>query len=168
MNIKSLYNLSNGMYIISTKYENHFAGCIVNTVTQATPEERPKLIVIVNKENDTAMTMQKSKIVNISILSKDADMLLIGKFGFRSSKDFDKLEGTEYILGKNNVPVITEKSLSYIECNIINEIDCSTHIIFILEATNAEVLNEEEVMTYEYYHKVVKGKTPPKASSYNG
>ena len=124
MNIKSLYNLSNGMYIISTKYENHFAGCIVNTVTQATPEERPKLIVIVNKENDTAMTMQKSK--------------------------------------------ITEKSVSYIECNIINEIDCSTHIIFILEATNAEVLNEEEVMTYEYYHKVVKGKTPPKASSYNG
>lgn len=114
------------------------------------------------------MTMQKSKIVNISILSKDADMLLIGKFGFRSSKDFDKLEGTEYILGKNNVPVITEKSVSYIECNIINEIDCSTHIIFILEATNAEVLNEEEVMTYEYYHKVVKGKTPPKASSYNG
>lgn len=166
MDKKVLFNLSYGLYIISTKYNEHFAGCIVNTVVQATPEEKPKLIVIVNKENDTNLTIKKSKKVNISILSEKADMLLIGKFGFRSSKEFDKLKETEYIIGKNGIPVIVQNVLAYIECNVIDEIECSTHTIFILEMQEAKKLSDEKAMTYDYYHNTIKGKTPPKASSY--
>lgn len=166
MNKDVFSNLTYGLYIISTKYEDHFAGCIVNTVVQATTEEKPKLIVIVNKENDTNITMKKSKKVNLSVLSEEADMLLIGKFGFRSSKDYNKLENTEYKIGNNNIPVITEKAVSYIEASVINEIDLTTHTIFVLEANETEVISNKPVMTYDYYHKVVKGKTPPKASSF--
>lgn len=166
MNKDVFSNLTYGLYIISTKYEDHFAGCIVNTVVQATPEEKPKLIFIVNKENDTNITMKKSKKVNLSVLSNEADMLLIGKFGFRSSKDYNKLENTEYKIGNNNIPVITEKAVSYIEANVIDEIDLTTHTIFVLEANEAEIISNKPVMTYDYYHKVVKGKTPPKASSF--
>lgn len=167
MNKNAFFNLSYGLYIITTKYEEHFAGCIVNTVVQATPEEKPKLVVIVNKENDTNITMKKTKKVNISVLSNEADMMLIGKFGFRSSREFNKLDNTEYILGKNNIPIITQNVVSYFEANIINEIDCSTHTIFLLEVEEAENLLDKPVMTYEYYHKIVKGKTPPKASSFS-
>lgn len=166
MEKEAFFKLSYGLYIITTKYEEHFAGCVVNTVVQATAEEKPKLLVTVNKENDTNTTMKKSKKVNISVLSQDADMLLIGKFGFRSSKDFNKLEGTEYIMGKNNIPVITKATSSYIEANIINEIDCGTHTIFVLEAEEAKILTNKPVLTYDYYHNVIKGKTPPKASSF--
>ena len=44
--------------------------------------------------------------------------------------------------------------------------DCSTHTIFMLEAQKSEIINDKPVLTYEYYHNVIKGKTPPKASSY--
>ena len=163
MEKEAFFKLSYGLYIITTKYEEHFAGCVVNTVVQATAEEKPKLLVTVNKENDTNVTMKKSKKVNISVLAQDADMLLIGKFGFRSSKDFNKLEGTDYVLGKNDIPVVTQATSS----NVINEIDCGTHTIFVLEAEEAKIISDKPVLTYDYYHNVIKGKTPPKASSFS-
>lgn len=167
MDKNAFFEMSYGLYIISTQYEDKYAGCVVNTVTQATSEEQPKLIVIVNNENETAKMMEKSNKVNISVLSQDADMLLIGKFGFRSSKDFNKLKNTEYILGKNNIPIITQNVASYVETEIINRIDCSTHTIFVLEAKEAKKISDKEPMTYAYYHNVIKGKTPPKASSFS-
>ena len=166
MDKTAFFKLSYGLYIITTKYEEHFAGCVVNTVVQATSEEKPKLLVTVNKENDTNITMKKSKKVNISVLAQEADMLLIGKYGFRSSKDFNKLEGTEYIIGKNGIPVVIQATVSYIEADIINEIDCGTHTVFVLEATEAKKLNDKPVLTYDYYQKNKKRKTPPKASSF--
>ena len=167
MDKSAFFKLTYGLYIITTQYNEHFAGCVVNTVVQATAEENPKLLVTVNKENDTNKTMQKSKKVNISVLSQDADMLLIGKFGFRSSKDFNKLEGTENILGNNGIPIVTQAVSSYIEAEIIGEVDCKTHTVFILEAKEAKILNDKQVLTYDYYHNVIKGKTPPKASSFS-
>ena len=167
MEKSAFFKLSYGLYIITTKYEDHFAGCVVNTVVQATAEDKPKLLVTVNKENNTNVTMKKAKKVNISVLSQEADMLLIGKFGFRSSKDIDKLDGTEYIVGANNIPVVTQSTTAYIETNIINEIDCGTHTVFVLEAEEAKIISSKPVLTYDYYHNVIKGKTPPKASSFN-
>ncbi len=167
MDKSAFFKLTYGLYIITTQYNEHFAGCVVNTVVQATAEENPKLLVTVNKENDTNKTMKKSKKVNISVLSQDADMILIGKFGFRSSKDFNKLEGTENILGNNGIPIVTQAVSSYIEAEIIGEVDCKTHTVFILEAKEAKILNDKQVLTYDYYHNVIKGKTPPKASSFS-
>ena len=164
MEKEAFLKLSYGLYIITTKQNEHFAGCVVNTVVQATAEEKPKLLVTVNKENDTNITMSKSKKVNISVLSQDADMLLIGKFGFRSS---NKLQDTEYIMGANGIPIVTQNVTSYIEAEIINEIDCGTHTVFVLEAKEAKVLNDKKALTYEYYHNVIKGKTPKKASSFS-
>ena len=146
MDKSAFFKLTYGLYIITTQYNEHFAGCVVNTVVQATAEENPKLLVTVNKENDTNKTMKKSKKVNISVLSQDADMILIGKFGFRSSKDFNKLEGTENILGNNGIPIVTQAVSSYIEAEIIGEVDCKTHTVFILEAKEAKILNDKQVM----------------------
>lgn len=42
------------------------------------------------------------------------------------------------------------------------------HLLFIGEVEDAERLSDETPLTYDYYHKVLKGKTPPKASSYQG
>lgn len=167
MNLKALFDLNYGLYIVSSQAEGKFSGCVVNTVTQITAEEKPKLIVAMNKDNYTSQLALKSKKINISVLSEKADMLLIGKFGFRSGKDFDKLEGTTYQMGKNGIPIITQASVSYMECKVLEVEDCHTHYLFILELQEAEELDEQaKPMTYGYYHHVIKGKTPPKASSY--
>ena len=166
MNKKVLFDLNYGLYIVASKEGDMFSGCVVNTVTQVTAEEKPKLIVAINKENYTAEIAKKSRKMNLAVLSQEADMLLIGKFGFRSGRDINKLEGTEYKIGNNGIPIITEKAVSYIECNILQVIDCGTHDLFLLEMQEGEKIAEKEAMTYQYYHTVIKGKTPPKASSY--
>lgn len=167
MNLQALTKLNYGLYIVTAREKESFSGCVVNTVTQITAEEKPKIMVAINKENYTCELALKSKKINISILSQEADMLLIGKFGFRTGKDFNKLENTKYILGKNEIPVVVEKTVGYIETNIIKEIDCNTHYLFVLELQESEILdNKIEPLTYSYYHNVIKGKTPPKASTY--
>ena len=156
------------MYIVSSKAEEKFSGCIVNTVTQITAEEKPKLIVAINKGNYTNSLVKESKKINISILSNKADMLEIGKFGFRSGRDSNKLEDIEYKIGNNGIPIITENVVGYMECDVINIIDSGTHDLFILEMQDREFLDENLTpMTYEYYHNVIKGKTPLKASTYS-
>lgn len=167
MNKSTLFKLNYGVYIVTSKFQDAFSGCVVNTVTQITAEDKPKLTVAINKENYTCELVEKSKKINISILSQEADMMLIGKFGFRTGGEFDKLKDSKYIMGKNEIPIISQKVVGYMEANVIDVIDCSTHNLFVLELQEAEILNEDVLpMTYSYYHNVVKGKTPPKASTY--
>ena len=167
MNKLTLNKLNYGLYIITSKSDDKFSGCIVNTVTQITAEEKPKMIVALNKENYTTELVEKSKKANISILSQKADMLQIGKFGFRTGKEINKLENTKHIIGKNEVPTVVQNAVAYMECSVIEKIDCNTHYIFVLELQETEFADENETpMTYDYYHNVIKGKTPPKASTY--
>ena len=168
MDKSALTKLNYGLYIVSTGYNDKFSACIVNTVTQITAEEKPKLIVAINKDNYTCEIAKKSGKMNISIMSQYTDMLFIGKFGFRTSKEYNKLENTKYKKGANGIPVITENVIGYMETKIIDVKDCNTHELFVLELEEAQILNEEEPLTYSYYHKVIKGKTPPKASTYIG
>ena len=51
-------------------------------------------------------------------------------------------------------------------CEVVQTLDVGTHMIFVGEVKDAEVLSDAAPMTYAYYHSTLKGKTPPKASSY--
>ena len=159
--------VSYGVYIATTKFEEKASGCVITTLMQITSEDTPKMIVAVNKANYTNELIKKSKKVNVAVLSEEADMLLIGKFGFRTGRDFDKLEDTESIIGKNGIPCVTKSATAYFEANVIEEIEAGTHTIFLLEVTESVKLNDKPSMTYDYYHKVVKGKTPKNAATFS-
>ena len=51
-------------------------------------------------------------------------------------------------------------------CRLIDTVDVGTHYLFVGEVEQAERLSDEPPLTYAYYHSTLKGKTPPKASSY--
>jgi len=165
---KSVFNkVSYGVYIATSMYEESFSGCVITTLMQITAEDKPKMTIAVNKNNYTNELIKKSHKVNISILSEEADMLLIGKFGFRTGREFNKLEGSETIIGNNGIPCVIKKAVAYFETNVISEIDAGTHTIFLLEAENAVKLEDKPPMTYDYYHRVVKGKTPKNAATFS-
>ena len=159
MNNKGLRKLSYGVYIINTIN----SGCIVNTLTQVTSD---KVIVAINKDNYTNQMIKTYKKFNATVLTQKINMEVIQTFGFTSSKDNDKYKLFQTEKDSNNIPYIKEKMASLIECEVINEIDLDTHTIFIAKVINTEILSDEEVMTYDYYHKVKKGVTPPKAPTY--
>jgi rubredoxin/flavin reductase (DIM6/NTAB) family NADH-FMN oxidoreductase RutF len=153
------------MYIISSKYEEKPNGQIANALMQIS--SNPCTIAVsINKENLTHEFIAKSGYFTVSVLTTKADMRFIGNFGFKSGKNIDKFKDVKYITGIKGFPVVTENSNSYLEVKLSDKIDIHTHTIFIGEILNAEVLNEDPSMTYEYYHKVIKGKSPKTAPTY--
>ncbi len=165
MNLKALYKLSYGLYIVSSKKGDKLNGQIANTVFQITSEP-PTIAVSINKNNLTHEFIKESKVLAASVLSRDTPLSFIGHFGFKSGRDIDKLEDVNYKIGETRAPVVIDNALAYLEARVIQEVDVGTHTIFIDELVVADVLREGEPMTYAYYHQVKRGTTPKTAPSY--
>ena len=165
MNLKALYKLGYGLYIVSSRKGDRLNGQIANTVFQITSEP-PTIAVSINKNNLTHEFIKESKVLAVSVLSQDTPLTFIGRFGFKSGRDIDKLDGINYKIGESQAPVVTEHTLAYLEVRVNKEVDVGTHTIFIGELVGAEVIKEGEPMTYAYYHQVKRGTTPKTAPSY--
>lgn len=151
-----MYDLSYGLFVLTTKSDGKDNGCIINTVIQVTGNPN-KITAVVNKDNYTHDMLLKSKSFNVSIISESADFELFKHFGFSSGKDTDKFSdyGSKG-LAENGIYYITEGTNSYISANITDAIDLGTHTMFIADVTDAVKLNNDSSMTYNYYHKNVK------------
>jgi len=165
MNLKALYRLGYGLYVVSSRKGDKLNGQIANTVFQITSEP-PTIAVSINKSNLTHEFITESKVLAVSVLSQDTPLSFIGHFGFKSGRDIDKLEGINYKIGETHAPVVTDHTLAYLEARVVQEVDAGTHTIFIGELVGADVLKEGEPMTYAYYHQVKRGTTPKTAPVY--
>lgn len=165
INTKAFRSMNYGLYIISTKRGDELVGCVVNTFQQVTSKPA-RVSVAVNKENYTAAAIIESGRFEASVLSEDASMELIGRFGFKTSAEIDKFAETPHELDPAGVPYVTESVVAHMGGRVIETIDVGTHYLFVGEVEYADVLSDAPAMTYAYYHQVKGGKTPPKASSY--
>jgi flavin reductase (DIM6/NTAB) family NADH-FMN oxidoreductase RutF len=152
MNLKALYKLGYGLYVVSSRKGDKLNGQIANTVFQITSEP-PTIAVSINKNNLTHEFIKESKVMAVSVISQDTPLSFIGHFGFKSGKNIDKLEGINYKIGETQVPVITDNTLAYVEARVIQEVDVGTHTIFIGELVGADILRDGEPMNYAYYHQ---------------
>ena len=165
MDINALRKIGYGMYIVGSKKGDKQNAQVANTVFQITSEP-PTIAVSINKKNLTHEFIAESRIFSVSILSEETPLPFIGRFGFRSGREFDKLEGIQSKTGTTGAPLVTENAVACLEAKVLNEVDAGTHTIFIGELVNAEILNDKAPMTYDYYQKVKRGTTPKTAPSY--
>lgn len=167
MNNKTFHKISYGLYIVSSKRGSQYNGQIANTVFQVTSEP-PTVAVSINKENLTHEFIEASGVFTASILSKEAPMTLIGQFGFKSGRELDKYKDVNYKIGLTGAPVVIDHTIGYLESEIIKSLDAGTHTVFIGRLIGAEILKDEEPMTYAYYHEIKRGKAPKAAPTYIG
>lgn len=166
MNPKALYKISYGLYIVSSMRDEKFNGQIANSVFQVS--SNPMLMAVcLNKQNLTNKFVKYSGLFSVSVLAKDTPLDFIRKFGFKSGRDSNKFDGVNYKIGKTGVPIVLDDAVAYIEAKVVNSLDINTHTIFVGEVIEAEVVEDKEVMTYEYYQSL-KGKTPKTATVYLG
>ena len=163
MNTNAFRSLSYGVYIISTLDGERPTGCVANSVMQITSSPAT-IAVSMNHDNYTNSCIEKSGKFVISILSEQSAPGLIGTFGFQSGKEVDKFDGVEAIK-KEGISVVAD-ACAYVVCKVIDKMETSTHTVFLGEVIDADVLKNEEPMTFAYYHKVVKGKSPKNAPTY--
>lgn len=159
------FTMTSGLYVVSAAAGDRKAGCVVNTAVQVTSSPA-RISVAVNKENFTAGVIADAGAFAVTVIDQTADMIYIGNFGFRTSANFDKFERYEERQTALGAPYVPEHATALFSCRLVETLDVGTHLLFIGEVEDAQKLSDEAPLTYDYYHKVLKGKTPPKASSY--
>lgn len=165
VDISALDSLTYGLYIVTSRDEGRLNGLTVNTVVQVALE--PCLIAVaINKSSFTHHLILKSGLFAVSVLERETPLDFIGRFGFRSGKEFNKFEGLDYEVGVTGVPVVTDHAIAVIEAKVRQVVDCGTHSLFIGEVVMARRVKSGEPLTYAYYHRVKKGKTGKGAPTY--
>lgn len=165
-NVKfGLHKINYGMYIVTSLSGGKYNGQIANTVFQLTP--KPMTVATsINKENLTHEYIEKSGLFAVSIISQEMPFKLIGLFGFRSGRDINKFTDVKYKIGTTGAPIVLDYSVAYLEAKVIKKIDMGSHTLFIGEVVDGGKISDGIPMTYDYYHNVVKGKTPKKAATF--
>jgi len=160
-----MHDLNYGMYVVSSVKQRKLNGQIANTVFQITAKPI-QIATSINKENLTHEYIEDSGVFSVSILSTETPFTFIGLFGFRSGRDVNKFEKVKYQMGITGAPIVTDYSTDYIEAKVVKRIDAETHTLFIGRVVDAGKFGSGKPMSYDYYHNVVKGKTPEKAATF--
>lgn len=163
MNPNAFRKLSYGVYVISSWDEGRPTGCTVNSVMQITSEPAT-VAVSINHDNYTNGCISRSGRFAVSVLSETSDPSIIGTFGFQSGKTVNKFDSVEYEQ-KANLPVVKD-SCAWIVCEVIDRMETATHTVFLGKVVDADEQGAGEPMTYAYYHKVIRGKSPKNAPTY--
>lgn len=168
MNKEAFFNITYGLYIVSSKDGNNYNGHVSNTVFQVTADP-PKFAVASHKDNLTTDYIKKSRVFSISVLQQEVDLEFLGPWGFKSGKSQDKFSRANYKTGKTGVPILLDKTIAWIECELTDSIDTGSHILFIGKAVDAGVTGPKaSPLTYAYYREVIKGISPENAPTYLG
>lgn len=165
MNYAAFHKLSYGLYLIATEHDGEKAGYVANTAFQITAEPS-KIAISCNKDNYSAQKILDSKRFSISVLAKEVDTSLIGKFGFMSGPEIDKFQGLETITAKTGAPIVMDSTVAWLDCEVLDWSDVGTHYLIIAEVVDGEVLSSEEPLTYSHYHTRYKMRSPKNAPTY--
>lgn len=163
---KAFRSLSYGLYIVSSKKDGKPVGCVVNTFTQVTSDP-PQVSIAINKDNYTTQGILETGEFEVVVLSKYAPMELIGMFGFHTSKDTDKFANFDTKVSSQGIPYVINSVCSHFSVKVNQQLDLGTHMFFVGDVVESDVVEDVEPMTYAYYHEVKGGRTPKNASSFS-
>lgn len=164
MDTKAFFKLSYGLYVVTSKDDSQESGCVINTMTQVTSEPS-QICVTINKNNYTTELIQKSQMLNVSVLLEEVSMDTIRTFGFQSGRDVNKFENGSFGEDSQGLKYLKDAA-AYFSCIVKQTLDVGTHIMFVAEVKDAKILNDGDVLTYATYHQKKNGTTPKSAPSY--
>lgn len=158
MNQAAMFQLSYGLFVLSAEKDGKDNACIVNTVQQVTTTPN-RITVAVNKGNYTHDMIMETGLFNVSILSEETPFEVFKRFGFQSGRDTDKFAGCDYYTkAENGMIYLSKYANAYISAKVVATYDLGTHMLFIADVTDAEILSKIPSVTYTYYHQNIKPK----------
>ncbi len=166
LDLKAFYKISYGLYIVCSGDKVRGNGFISNTVFQVTSDP-PRFAACCNKNNFTAELIRKKSAFSVSVLHQDCSPDIIGRFGFKSGRDIDKMEGLSVLYCESGVPVVLDDSIAYFDCRVEQIVDAGTHFIFIGIVGSSEIIDDsKDPLTYLYYRQKRHGVAPKNAPTY--
>ena len=165
MDKKAMYQLSYGLFVLTSAFEGRDSGCIINTGIQVTSEPN-RISIAVNQGNFTKELVEKSGKFNLSVLSEAAGFETFRHFGFQSGRDVDKFAAySDCKRSANGLYYITAGTNAYISATVEQTVDLGTHMLFIAAVDDMEVLSKDPSATYAYYQSQIKPKPARQGSA---
>ena len=155
--VKALFRIGYGLYVVTCNDGKKDNGLIVNTVTQLT-DTPTRVAVTINKKNYSHHVIKQSGKMNVNCLTTDAPFKVFESFGFVSGRTVDKFADCEPLRSENGLVVLPRYINAFISLEVENYVDMDTHGMFICAVSEARVLSDKETMTYTYYQENVKPK----------
>ena len=155
--MKALFNIGYGLYVVTSNDGNKDNGLIVNAVTQLTDTPN-RVAVTINKQNYSHHVIKQTGVMNVNCLDTTAPFSVFQNFGFQSGRNVDKFAGSEKLRSDNGLVFLPRYINSFMSLKVENYLDLGTHGMFICSVTEARVISKNETMTYNYYQKNVKPK----------
>lgn len=165
MDKRAMYQLSYGLFVLTSAFEGRDGGCIINTGIQVTSEPN-RISIAVNQGNFTKELVEKSGRFNLSVLSEAASFETFRHFGFQSGRDVDKFAAySDCKRSANGLYYVTAGTNAYISAAVERSIDLGSHMLFIAAVDDMEVLSQDPSATYAYYQSRIKPQPAQKSSS---
>ena len=161
MDNKALYKLSYGVFMLSTKAGDKVNGCITNTCMQVANSPTRVAISVLNT-NYTCDLIKESGVFALSILDETVTFETIKYFGFQSGRDVDKMSELILPTDINGIPYMGWQTCAVISCRVVSQTDLGSHMLFVAEVEDAQVINEHGPLTYADYQNRVKPKPEKK------
>ena len=161
----ALFKISYGLYVVTSHDGKKHNGIIVNTVMQLT--DTPNRVgVCINKVNYSHDIIKSTKTMNINCLTESTPFETFKNFGFKSGRDNDKFDGVDFYTSENDLAVLKENINAFISLKVTDYVDLDTHGLFICEVTEAEIINDDNAVTYTFYQKNIKPKPQTKKKGF--
>ena len=155
--MKALFNIGYGLYVITSNDGSKDNGLIVNTVSQLTSDPQ-RIGVCINKANYSHHVIRQTGIMNVNCLDVSAPFQVFRNYGFQSGRTADKFAGIEELRSDNGLRFLPMYINSFMSLKVEDYLDLGTHGMFICSVTEARVMSDKETMSYTYYQKNVKPK----------
>ena len=156
-NMKALFNIGYGLYVVTSNDGTKDNGLIVNTVSQLTSTPN-RIAVCINKANYSHHVIKQTGIMNVNCLDVSAPFSVFQRFGFQSGRTADKFDGIDELRSDNGLRFLPRYANSFMSLKVEDYMDLGTHGMFICSVAEARVMGDKETMTYTYYQKNVKPK----------
>ncbi|MDD7739180.1 MAG: flavin reductase [Fusicatenibacter sp.] len=163
MNKKAMYQLTYGLFVLTSRLGEKDNGCIINTAGQVTSTPN-RISITVNKENLTHDLVMESGKFNLSVLSEKADFDIFRHFGFQSGKTADKFAGYSACRrSENGIYYVLDGTNAYLSGKVEQTLDLGTHTMFIASVEDMDVLSKDPSATYAFYQSNIKPKPAAEA-----
>lgn len=155
--MKALFKIGYGLYVVTSNDGKKDNGLIVNTVAQVT-NNPDRIAVTINKANYSCHVINQTKKMNVCCLSIDVPFKVFEDFGFRSGRNSKKFESVSVKYSENGLPYLDQYINAFMSLNVEQALDLGSHMMFICTISEARVISDRETVTYNYYQANIKPK----------
>jgi len=162
---KAYKKMDYALCLLSAAANGKKSGCIINSFHQVTSSYPARFTVAVSKDNQTYKEVEAAGSFCVTLLASDASGDIVNNFGYKSGRVTDKFAGFDVKTDEAGNPYITDGMISRVSCKIVDKVDIGNFVLYVGQATEAEVITDGEVLTLAAYTNRGKA-TPPAATVY--